>query len=88
MRQERDKDIGELTEWMKKINGNMGKLIDQMEKIIVENLIEQSEKNMAILRKERNDRKRNNSERNEKRSCYHCGKEGHVRPFCPELRRN
>ena len=27
-------------------------------------------------------------ERNEKRSCYHCGKEGHVRPFCPELRRN
>ena len=88
MRQERDKDIGELTEWMKKINGNMGKLIDQMEKIIVENLIEQSEKNMATLRKERNDRKRNNSERNEKRSCYHCGKEGHVRPFCPELRRN
>ena len=66
----------------------MGKLIDQMEKIIVENLIEQSEKNMAILRKERNDRKRNNSERNEKRSCYHCEKEGHVRPFCPELRRN
>ena len=88
MRQERDKDIGELTEWMKKINGNMRKLIDQMEKIIVENLIEQSEKNMAILQKESNDRKRNNSERNEKRSCYHCGKEGHVRPFCPELRRN